>query len=161
MGDSSVPIKSNRADMAQIFASNAILPMLSFVYWPTVVGPAREEAINIATLAGCVLGMILFGVLGDIYGRRKMYGIELIVLIVGNVGVLMSSNGFATGDGLNGSMNIESWLIFFRFVSGIGIGGDVSFPCDVKLRANARTEATLRAPFTIVSTNLTLSENRR
>jgi PHS family inorganic phosphate transporter-like MFS transporter len=65
--------------MAQIFASNAILPMLSFVYWSTVVGPTREEAINIATLAGCVLGMILFGVLGDIYGRRKMYGIELIV----------------------------------------------------------------------------------
>ena len=114
--------------MTQIFASNAILPMLSFVYWPTVVGPAREEAINIATLAGCVVGMVLFGVLGDIYGRRRMYGIELIVLIVGNVGVLMSSNGFATGDGLNGSMDIESWLIFFRFVSGIGIGGDVSFP---------------------------------
>jgi len=87
--------------MTQIFASNAILPMLSFVYWPTVVGPAREEAINIATLAGCIVGMILFGLLGDIYGRRKMYGIELIVLIVGNVGVLMSSNGFATGDGLN------------------------------------------------------------
>jgi len=67
--------------------------------------------------------MILFGVLGYIYGRRKMYGIELIVLIVG---VLMGSNGFATGDGLNGSMDIESWLIFFRFVSSIGIGGDVS-----------------------------------
>ena len=128
VGNSPVPTKSNRADMAQIFASNAILPMLSFVYWPTVVGPAREEVINIATLAGCVVGMILFGVLGDIYGRRKMYGIELIVLIVGNVGVLMSSNGFAPGDGLNGSMDIESWLIFFRFVSGIGIGGDVSFP---------------------------------
>lgn len=134
MGDSSIPIKSKRTDMTQIFASNAILPMLSFVYWPTVVGPAREEAINIATLAGCIVGMILFGLLGDIYGRRKMYGIELIVLIVGNVGVLMSSNGFATGDGLNGSMDIESWLIFFRFVSGIGIGGDVSFLYAVKSR---------------------------
>lgn len=147
--------------MAQIFASNVILPMLSFVYWPTVAGPAREEAINIATLAGCVVGMILFGVLGDIYGRRKMYGIELIVLIVGNVGVLMSSNGFATGDGLNGSMDIESWLIFFRFVSGIGIGGDVSFPCDAKSRVNTRVWERLtssRTPSTIVSTNPTPSE---
>lgn len=97
--------------------------MLSFVYWPTVTGPAREEVINIATLAGCIVGMILFGVLGDVYGRRKMYGIELIVLIFGTVGVLMSSNGFATGDGLSGSMDIQSWLIFFRFVSGVGLGG--------------------------------------
>jgi PHS family inorganic phosphate transporter-like MFS transporter len=46
--------------------------MLSFVYWPTVVGPAQEEVINIATLAGCIVGMVLFGILGDLYGRRKM-----------------------------------------------------------------------------------------
>ena len=121
------------------------------------MGRPREEAINIATLAGCVVGMILFGVLGYIYGRRKMYGIELIVLIVG---VLMGSNGFATGDGLNGSMDIESWLIFFRFVSGIGIGGDVSFPYDMnmKSRINAQVWERLtssRTPSTIVSASPT------
>jgi MFS transporter, PHS family, inorganic phosphate transporter len=112
--------------------------MLSFVYWPTVVGPAREEVINIATLAGCIFGMILFGLLGDIYGRRKMYGIELILLIVGTVGVLMSSNGFATGDGLQGSMDIQSWLVFFRFVSGVGLGG-VSFPISCNLSSLLRS----------------------
>ena len=106
-----------------LFASNAILPMLSFVYWPTVGGPAKEEVINIATLAGCIFGMLLFGVLGDKYGRRKMYGYELIVLIVGTVGVLMSSNGYAV-PGITSSMNIESWLLFWRFVSGVGLGGD-------------------------------------
>jgi MFS transporter, PHS family, inorganic phosphate transporter len=100
------------------------MPLLNFVYWPSTPGPGPQEVVNIATLSGCIVGMILFGVLGDIYGRRKMYGIELIVLIVGTFGVLISSNGFATGDGLNGSMDIESWLIFFRFVSGVGIGGD-------------------------------------
>ena len=109
--------------MGQLFASNTILPMLSFVYWPTVIGPTHEEVINIATLGGCIVGMILLGFLGDLYGRRKMYGIGLVVLIFGTVGVLMSSNGFATGDGLNGSMDIQSWLIFFRFVSGVGLGG--------------------------------------
>lgn len=101
--------------------------MLSFVYWPTVSGPSHEEVINIATLAGCIVGMVAFGILGDVYGRRKMYGIELVVLIFGTVGVMMSSNGFATGDGLDGSMDIQSWLVFFRFVSGVGIGG-VSHP---------------------------------
>ena len=89
-----------------------------------MAGPATEEVVNIATLTGCIVGMILFGILGDMYGRRKMYGIELIVLIVGMVGVLMSSNGFAKGDGLDGSMDMKSWLTLFRFVSGLGIGGD-------------------------------------
>jgi hypothetical protein len=99
--------------------------------------------------------MILVGVLGDIYGGHKMYGVELIVLIVGNVGVMVTSNGFATGDGLNGSMDIESRLIFFRFVSGIRIGGDVSFPYDVKSRINARVWERLtssRTPSANVST---------
>ena len=126
------------ANAPQLFASNMILPMLSFIYWPDTPGPSKEEVINIATLAGCIVGMILFGRLGDTYGRRKMYGIELIVLIIGTVGVLMSSNGFTTNNGtkspngftttgVNGSMSIESWLIFWRFVSGVGIGG-VSYP---------------------------------
>ena len=93
--------------------------MLSFVYWPAPNDPSHHETvINVATLAGCLVGMVLFGVLGDIYGRRKMYGIELIVLVVGTFGVLMSSNGF------DNSMSIFSWLIFWRFVSGVGVGGD-------------------------------------
>jgi len=101
--------------------------MLSFVYWPDVVDHAQEEAINIATLAGTIFGMLLFGFLGDRYGRRKMYGLELILLVVGTMGVIMSSTGFSFFDAdgsINGSMSVVSWLIFFRFLSGCGLGGD-------------------------------------
>ena len=71
--------------------------------------------------------MLLFDFLADRYGRRKMYGIELIVLVVGTMGVIMSSTGFSffVADGsINGSMGFVSWLSFFRFLSGCGLGGD-------------------------------------
>jgi MFS transporter, PHS family, inorganic phosphate transporter len=78
--------------------------------------------------------MLIFGYFGDKIGRRKMYGIELIFLIIGTVGVVMSSSGYAPPDrGQDidnidwshfGSMNIMSWLVWWRFISGVGIGGD-------------------------------------
>ena len=118
----------------KLFASNVILPMLGYVYWHSSTDASHETAINSATLAGCILGMLVFGVAGDRWGRRKMYGIELSLLILGTIGVVMSSPGYSpvnnavTGQdvdwGSYGSMDVLSWLNFFRFVSGCGIGGD-------------------------------------
>lgn len=117
-----------------LFASNVILPMLGYVYWNDSTQPTHETAINSATLAGCMLGMVIFGIAGDRYGRRKMYGIELLLLILGTIGVVMSSPGYSPVNnavsakevdwGTYGSINILSLLLFFRFVSGCGIGGD-------------------------------------
>lgn len=104
--------------LPQLFASNVVLPMLCYVYWTTDIHPDHETAINSATLAGCIVGQVVFGMLADAFGRRKMYGIELIILAGGTLGFVMSSTGY------NGSMNVVSWLIFWRFISGIGVGAD-------------------------------------
>ena len=118
-----------------LFTSSNITPMLGFVYWRDATKYTRETAFNDATAAGCVVGTILFGLLADILGRRKMYGFELVTLIVGTMGTVMSSSGYIPLDRANehdpdlidyssfGSMNIYRWLLFWRFVSGCGIGG--------------------------------------
>ncbi|KAL9062915.1 MAG: hypothetical protein Q9157_008543 [Trypethelium eluteriae] len=110
--------------------------MLAFVYWHDDKHSTHEAAFNNVTVAGCVIGMVFFGVLADIFGRRKMYGFQLIIVIVGTMGVVMSSTGYIPIDQTNsqapgsidfssfGSMNIESWLLFWRFLSGIGIGAE-------------------------------------
>jgi MFS transporter, PHS family, inorganic phosphate transporter len=110
--------------------------MLAYIYWNDSVQPSHETTLNVVTLAGCICGMIAFGWLGDRYGRRKMYGIELLLLIVGTMGTVMSSSGYIaprsdasidphTVDWESyGSMNIVSWLIWWRLISGIGIGAD-------------------------------------
>ena len=71
-----------------------------------------------ATLAGTVLGMGLFGFFADKNGRKKMYGVELVLLIMATLGVVMASTG------ADNSMNIFAWLIWWRIIVGIGVGAD-------------------------------------
>jgi MFS family permease len=56
--------------------------------------------------------------MGDRNGRKKMYGIELVLLIGSTLGVVMSSQGY------NASMSVFSWLIWWRVMVGIGVGAD-------------------------------------
>jgi PHS family inorganic phosphate transporter-like MFS transporter len=69
-------------------------------------------------LAGSLLGQLIFGFLADKFGRRKLYGLELIVVIFGTLGLVQSSAGY------HGSMKILGWLMFWRFFVGLGIGAE-------------------------------------
>ena len=99
-----------------LFATNVILPSLAFIYWSNDPNSDHETEINATTLAGSLLGQLIFGFLSDRFGRRKLYGLELIVVIFGTLGLRQSSAGY------NGSMKILGWLMFWRFFVGLGIG---------------------------------------
>lgn len=101
-----------------LFASNIVLPMISYVYWRDDTSSTRSNSINIATLAGTMVGQVCFGFLADKYGRKKMYGAELLLLITATLGVVMSS------EGAEGSMSIYAWLVWWRIIVGIGVGAD-------------------------------------
>ncbi|GKZ64572.1 hypothetical protein AnigIFM50267_005640 [Aspergillus niger] len=101
-----------------LFASNMALPMISYVYWKKEVSSIKITLFNIATLGGTLLGQVLFGYLADRNGRKKMYGLELILMITSTLGVVMASRGE------NDSMSIYAWLIWWRIVVGIGVGAD-------------------------------------
>jgi MFS transporter, PHS family, inorganic phosphate transporter len=93
-------------------------PMLSIIYWQNAMPAHIEAALNSATLAGTVLGQLGFGVFADVLGRKRMYGLELLIIIGSTIGIAMSSSGEA------GSMNLLGWLISWRVLLGVGIGGD-------------------------------------
>ena len=57
-----------------------------------------------------VIGQLLFGFLGDYWGRKKIYGIEATLLTLGALFSALSPN--------------LPLLILFRFIMGLGIGGD-------------------------------------
>ncbi|PVH81763.1 MFS general substrate transporter [Cadophora sp. DSE1049] len=95
------------------------MPMIKLVYYYPQKMPSGEETLlRCATLIGAMVGQLAFGFLADIYGRRKMYGFELYVMIIAIIGIVMSSSG------ADGSMSIFGWLFAWRFIMGIGIGGD-------------------------------------
>lgn len=92
--------------------------MLGTVYWQGDVPSEYQFGMNVATLLGSMIGQVLFGTLADRYGRRKMYGLELFVTIFASLGFAAASPG------VNNSMSMIGWLIFWRFVMGAGIGAD-------------------------------------
>ncbi|KAF3032530.1 hypothetical protein E8E12_002437 [Didymella heteroderae] len=113
-------------DSFGLFALNVVTPMIGYVYWPDnldnngvpQVPSSIKTAMMCSTLAGTMIGQVTFGFAADILGRRKMYGLELVVIIVGTMLLLMSSNGEKS------SMNVSGWLITWRAIMGIGIGAD-------------------------------------
>jgi len=105
-----------------LFTTNVILPFLADIYWPEETTSINETKINLVTLTGSIVGQLLFGYLADRFGRRKLYGVELIFVIFGTLGLVQCSTGFGN------SMSITGWLVFWRFFIGVGIGGEPGGP---------------------------------
>lgn len=105
-------------DAYSIFAINMVMPMIDIIYYDGQMPHNYGIAVGVVTLGGSIIGQVSFGLAADIWGRRKMYGLELIITIGATLGVVMASNG------AYGSMSIIVWLLIWRFVLGIGIGAD-------------------------------------
>jgi PHS family inorganic phosphate transporter-like MFS transporter len=106
-------------DSYDIFAVSLLTIMLGIVYFPQgngVMPVSSDSAIKLSTSAGTVIGQLLFGYLADVLGRKKMYGIELIIIIMGTIGQALASN--------SPSVDIVGIIIFWRVMMGVGIGGD-------------------------------------
>ncbi|KAA8569924.1 hypothetical protein EYC84_002263 [Monilinia fructicola] len=112
-------------DSYDIFAINLITAMLGMVFWqgaPSTGGnfgvlPTNiNTAIKAATSGGAVIGQVGFGWLADVIGRRKMYGVELAIIILSTLAQTLSASSPAT--------SMTGVFIFWRVVMGIGIGGD-------------------------------------
>jgi PHS family inorganic phosphate transporter-like MFS transporter len=92
-------------------------------------------AVNAAANIGNVIGQISFGFLGDVFGRKFVYGKELLIAIVGIIMIIsLPVNGTA---GLKKGIDKMWWLFGFRMLLGIGIGGD--YPMSAAIVAERST----------------------
>ncbi|RFU33679.1 hypothetical protein B7463_g2704, partial [Scytalidium lignicola] len=108
-------------DSYDIFAINLITSMLGMVFWQDsknlgVMSTSANTAIKAATSGGAVIGQVGFGWLSDIIGRRKMYGVELAIIVFATLAQSLAAP--------SPSITITGLLIFWRIIMGIGIGGD-------------------------------------
>ncbi|GLB40549.1 putative phosphate transporter [Lyophyllum shimeji] len=111
-------------DAYDIFAINIASTMLGYVYGHgsplnksgQKLNKAQDLGVKVATPVGTLVGQLLFGWLADLVGRKRMYGVELMIIIIATFGQALSGGGHAVG--------IIGVLVVWRFLMGVGIGGD-------------------------------------
>jgi MFS family permease len=94
-------------DAYDLFIIGTALALIKVEYHPSavVIGLVGSTA-----LLAAFVGSTVFGRIADVFGRKKIYGLEAAIMAVAAVGSALAPN--------------LVWLIAWRFVLGIGIGGD-------------------------------------
>ena len=115
-------------DAYDLFCISTVTKLLGRIYYynpgllpddddkPGVLPPAVYSSVVGVALCGTLLGQLFFGWLGDKLGRKKVYGITLMIMIVSSVACGLSFGSTAK--------SVMTTLCFFRFWLGFGIGGD-------------------------------------
>jgi len=94
-------------DAYDLFIIGVALAVLTPIWHLTSL---EISLIGSTSLIAAALGSVLFGRLADHVGRRSIYGYTLIVLACGAIASALSPG--------------IVWLLIFRFILGLGIGGD-------------------------------------
>ncbi|KAI6693517.1 hypothetical protein NL676_021227 [Syzygium grande] len=110
-------------DAYDLFSISLVTKLLGRIYYfnlksdkPGTLPPNVAAAVNGVALCGTLAGQLFFGWLGDKLGRKRVYGITLVLMVVCSV-----ASGLSLGRQPKGVM---ATLCFFRFWLGFGIGGD-------------------------------------
>ena len=74
------------------------------------LSPGRLAVLNSTMLAAACLGAFVFGRFADVIGRKRVYWIVAAIMIAGALGAALSPSYWV--------------LIAFRFLLGVGVGGD-------------------------------------
>jgi len=94
-------------DAYDLFIIGVVTALLSPIWH---LSTAQISLLNGASLASAALGAVFFGWCADKFGRKKMYGIEVLILFVGAILSALSPS--------------YVFLLLSRVLVGFGIGGD-------------------------------------
>ncbi|KAG6556765.1 hypothetical protein Mapa_001709 [Marchantia paleacea] len=109
-------------DAYDLFSISTVTRLMGRLYYPSTNGkpgvlPANVNAAVVGVaLCGTLVGQLFFGWAGDQYGRKKVYGITLMIMVLASVASGLSLGSTPT--------SVMATLCFFRFWLGFGIGGD-------------------------------------
>ncbi|XP_059632364.1 probable inorganic phosphate transporter 1-3 [Cornus florida] len=110
-------------DAYDLFSISLVTKLLGRIYYfhpdrakPGTLPPGVAASVTGVALVGTLAGQLFFGWLGDKMGRKRVYGMTLVLMVVCSL-----ASGFSFGETRRGVM---ASLCFFRFWLGFGIGGD-------------------------------------
>ncbi|KAG1354927.1 inorganic phosphate transporter 1-4 [Cocos nucifera] len=126
-------------DAYDLFCISLVTKLLGRIYYhidgsstPGTLPPNVAAAVNGVAFCGTLSGQLFFGWLGDKMGRKKVYGLTLMLMVVCSI-----ASGLSFGHTAKG---VIATLCFFRFWLGFGIGGDYPLSATIMSEyANKRT----------------------
>src|ERR1700742_2136856 len=118
-------------DAYDLFVIGVIMSLLKPLWH---VGKVEEGLVESTALLASAIGALLFGRVADMLGRKRIYGVEVLVLAAGAIGCAFSPNIW--------------WLIGLRFILGVGIGGD--YPVSATIMAEYASKASRGLLVTLV-----------
>jgi PHS family inorganic phosphate transporter-like MFS transporter len=126
-------------DAYDLFCIPLIMRLIGRVYYEKElvsqkykVPPVVISTMLVIALLGTAIGQLVFGWLGDRLGRRRVYGIALMIMVLSPIGC-----GFSICRTRN---CVLVSLGLFRFLLGVGIGGDYPLSATIMSEfANKRT----------------------
>nr|AAY42386.1 inorganic phosphate transporter 2 [Zea mays] len=126
-------------DAYDLFCISLVTKLLGRIYYtdtskdsPGSLPPNVAAAVNGVAFCGTLAGQLFFGWLGDKLGRKSVYGMTLMVMVICSVASGLSFGHTPTG--------VMATLCFFRFWLGFGIGGDYPLSATIMSEyANKRT----------------------
>ncbi|KAF3335200.1 putative inorganic phosphate transporter 1-4 [Carex littledalei] len=126
-------------DAYDLFCISLVTKLLGRIYYyrpgsldPGSLPPNIAAAVNGVAFCGTLSGQLFFGWLGDKMGRKRVYGMTLMMMVLCSL-----ASGLSFGHSPTGVMTT---LCFFRFWLGFGIGGDYPLSATIMSEyANKRT----------------------
>ncbi|XP_028958442.1 inorganic phosphate transporter 1-4 isoform X2 [Malus domestica] len=110
-------------DAYDLFCISMVTKLLGRIYYhvegaekPGTLPPNVSAAVNGVALCGTLAGQRFFGWLGDKMGRKRVYGMTLMLMVICSIASGLSYE--------HNPKTVMSTLCFFRFWLGFGIGGD-------------------------------------
>ncbi|XP_059436258.1 low affinity inorganic phosphate transporter 1-like [Corylus avellana] len=126
-------------DSYDLFCISLVTKLLGRIYYhvegsskPGTLPPNIAAAVNGVAFCGTLAGQLFFGWLGDKMGRKRVYGVTLMLMVICSIG-----SGLSFGSSPNAVMTT---LCFFRFWLGFGIGGD--YPLSATIMAEYSNKKT-------------------
>ncbi|KAK2986539.1 hypothetical protein RJ640_012302 [Escallonia rubra] len=126
-------------DAYDLFSISLVTKLLGRIYYyeegsakPGTLPPVVASSVTGVALVGTLAGQLFFGWLGDKMGRKKVYGMTLLLMILCSL-----ASGLSFGKSAKGVM---ASLCFFRFWLGFGIGGD--YPLSATIMAEYANKKT-------------------
>jgi PHS family inorganic phosphate transporter-like MFS transporter len=135
------------ADAYDLFVINVAVDMMGKNDYYQPLSKNMKATVKTTALAGAVVGQLLFGTIADLIGRRKVFIITCSLVISGALLSATAQNSETFG--------IYSQLALWRFVLGVGVGGE--YPLSAAITSESASNDSKTKNLAMVRSNKILS----